>query len=98
MKLMQLILKPKVPREDVMGAFNQAAPAFAAVKGLTWKIWLENEKDGTINGLYYFRDGADLEAYKASDMYKQVPPIFEVVSSETYDILEDYCKVTRAPL
>ncbi len=98
MKLMQLILKSKVPRADVMAAFEQAAPAFAAIKGLTWKIWLENEEDGTISGLYYFKDGADLEAYKASDMYKQVPPIFEVLSSTTYDILEDLSKVTRAPI
>ena len=98
MKLMQLILKAKAPREEVMGAFTHGAPAFAAIKGLTWKIWLENEKDGTISGLYYFRDGADLEAYKSSDMYKQVPPIFEVLSSETYDIFEDFSKVTRAPI
>ena len=97
MKLMQLILKPKIPRADTMAAFEEAAPAFAAIKGLTWKIWLE-DKDGTISGLYYFKDGADLEAYKETDMYKQVPPIFEVLSSKTYDILEDFSKVTRAPL
>jgi hypothetical protein len=59
---------------------------------------LENEEDGTISGLYYFRDGVDLDAYKNSDMYKQVPPIFEVVSSEAYDILEEFCKITRALL
>jgi len=97
MKLMQLILKSKVPRADAMAAFEQAAPVFAAINGLTWKVWLEN-KDGTISGLYYFKDGADLEAYKETDMYKQVPPIFEVISSETYDILEELSKVTRAPL
>ena len=81
-----------------MAAFEQAAPAFAAIKGLTWKIWLENKEDGTISGLYYFKDGADLEEYKSSDMYKQVPPIFEVISSKTYDLLEDFSKVTRAPI
>lgn len=98
MKLLQVILKPKSSRKKVIEAYKQAAPAFAAIKGLTWKIWLENNKDGTISGLYYFRNGSDLEAFKTTDLYKQVPPIFEVVSSKTYDIQEEYSKVTRAPL
>jgi hypothetical protein len=98
MKLMQLILKAKIPRKEVMAAFEEAAPAFAAIKGLTWKIWLENKEDGTISGLYYFKDGVDLEAYKASEMYKNPPPVFEVISSKTYNVLEDFSKVTRAPL
>ena len=100
MKLMQLVLKPKVPRAEIMGAFEQVAPAFAAIEGLVWKVWMENKENGHISGLYYFRDPAALEAYQATDMYKSGfnHPLFEVVSSNTYDILEGLSKVTRAPL
>ena len=73
---------------------------FASVKELTWKIWIENEEEGTVGGLYYFKDDADFREYKTSDLYKgtAVHPAWDLVSVKTYNILEDVSKITRAPI
>ena len=70
MKILHLTLKPKVPKDKILEQFAKGAPVFASIKGLTWKIWIENKEDGTVGGLYYFKDDAAFEEYKKSDMYK----------------------------
>jgi hypothetical protein len=83
-----------------MDDFRKAAPVFAAIDGLIWKIWIENDTDGTVGGFYYFKDQASLDAYQSSDMYKAGlnHPLFDLVASKTFNIIEDVSKVTRAPL
>ena len=100
MKILHFTLKPKVPKEQVMEGFSKGAPVFASIKGLTWKIWIEDKEAGTVGGLYYFKNDADLLEYKKSDMYKGTSThlMWEVVSEKTYNILEEFSKVTRAPL
>ena len=89
-----------MPKDKILEEFAKGAPVFASIKGLTWKIWIENKEDGTVGGLYYFKDDAAFEEYKRSDMYKgtSAVPLWEVVSEKTYNILEEFSKVTRAPI
>ena len=97
---MYMNLKPKVPKEQLMAGFREAAPVFAKLDGLVWKIWLENEEEGILGGVYYFKDQASLDKYQASDMYKSgfEHPAFDVVTVKTFDIIEEFSKVTRAPI
>jgi hypothetical protein len=100
MKLLHFTLMPKIPKEQIEEEFKKGAHMFASIKELTWKIWIENEEDGTVGGLYYFKEDADYEVYRKSEIYKgtHAHPLWDVVSVKTYNILEEVSTVTRAPI
>ena len=37
-----------------MEGFKNAAPAYAAVPRLVWKLWLSDKEKDTAAGIYYF--------------------------------------------
>jgi len=97
---MQVDLTPKVPVSEIMGPFREAAPVYANVEGLVWKLWLVNQEKGTAGGIYYFKDQESLDKHLDSDLYKQMlaHPALEKVDVKIFDIIEEFSKVTRAPI
>ena len=51
---------------------DEIAPAFAAVPGLTSKIWLADVPTNTFGGVYVFVDAAARDAFLASDLFARV--------------------------
>jgi len=93
-------LKPTVPYTEIMDAFRKDAPIFASIDGLHWKIWLENKEEGTVAGVYYFKNQASFDKFQAFDLESvgHAGGMFDVLSVEVFDIIEEFSKVTRAPL
>lgn len=99
MKVMQINFKYTIPYDQLLKAFDDAAPAFAAVPGLTWKLWLSNKEKSMVAGIYYFKNNADLDKHLASDLHKSLAtnPAIADLDVKIFDVM-DVSKKTRAPL
>ena len=49
--------------DDMAAAFGDLAGIIGRTPGLRWKIWTENEAEGTSGGIYLFEDDASALAY-----------------------------------
>ena len=78
----------------------QLAPAFAAVPGCLWKIWLVADDKPEAGAVYLFNDDAALQAFKASSLVASVlsHPALNNFDLKERDIVRDISLLTRAPL
>lgn len=49
--------------DEMAAAFGDLAKTIGRSPGLRWKIWTENEAEGTGGGIYLFEDDASAAAY-----------------------------------
>jgi quinol monooxygenase YgiN len=86
------------PEFEQMAA--QLAPAFAAVPGCLWKIWLIDADKKQAGAVYLFNDDAALQAFKASPLVASVlsHPALSNFDLKERDIVRDVSLLTRAPL
>ena len=99
MKIMQVNFKYVITYDELMKAFDDAAPAFAAVPGLVWKLWLSDKEKSMAAGIYYFKDNVDLDKHLASDLHKSLftHPAIEDLDVKIFDVM-DVSNKTNAPL
>jgi quinol monooxygenase YgiN len=78
----------------------QLAPAFAAVPGCLWKLWLIEPDKKQAGAVYLFKDDAALQAFKASPLVASVlsHPALSNFDLQERDIVRDVSLLTRAPL
>jgi hypothetical protein len=92
------IYKSKVPYDELMEACRKDTPHFNEMP-IEWKIWLVNKEECLIGGIYYFEDE---EAYNKSNAKLKpkghLPPLIEKVSSQVFDVIEDFSKMNKAPI
>jgi hypothetical protein len=81
-----------------MDACRKDAPLFNEM-AIEWKLWLINEEEGLIGGIYYFDDE---EAYKKTEKSKRnesyLLPLIENVFSKTFEVNKELSKVNKAPI
>ncbi|MEN8172770.1 MAG: YdhR family protein, partial [Chloroflexota bacterium] len=65
---LQVNFKFNMPPAEFEGAASTLANQFAAVPGLTWKVWFINESESEAGGIYYFKDEASLKIYLDSEL------------------------------
>lgn len=89
-----------VPREEFKTMVDQLAPAFAAVPGCVWKIWLIAADKNEAGAVYLFTDEKALADFKASPLVAGVlaHPALGNFELRERDILADASALTRAPL
>ena len=89
-----------VPRVEFEQMAAQLAPAFAAVPGCLWKIWLVAADKPEAGAVYLFKDDAALQAFKASPLVASVlsHPALSNFDLKERDIVKDVSLLTRAPL
>ncbi len=89
-----------VPRGEFEQMAAQLGPAFAAVPGCIWKIWLINEDKREAGAVYLFKDDAALQTFKTSPLVASVlsHPALSNFDLKERDILRDVSILTRAPL
>jgi hypothetical protein len=86
------------------GAFlahsREAATVIASVQGLMWKIWVLNEEESKIGGVYLFAKREAAEAYLHHPAVQAVRRNPAVVSSQCqlWDVENSLSALTRAPL
>jgi quinol monooxygenase YgiN len=89
-----------VSRDELKAMAGQLAPAFAAVTGCLWKIWLVAEDKNEAGAVYLFADDAALQAFKASPLVASVlaHPALGNFELRERSINAEASAITRAPL
>jgi hypothetical protein len=75
---------------------DELAPTFAAVPGLSTKLWLADRDANTYGGIYVFSDADAQTAFARSDLYGAVAgnPNLTALSSRAFDVLPGPTLVT----
>jgi Putative mono-oxygenase ydhR len=98
--LLHLRFKLRVPPDVLLAKSREAANVIATVKGLIWKIWVLQEEDFEIGGIYLFANRETAEAYLNHPVIQALRINSAVVStqSQLWDVESSLSAVTRAPL
>jgi len=86
-----------ITHNDFMGIGNDVAPNFAALPGLTSKIWLSDEESNTYGGVYYWESKESCEAYRNGELYAGAltnNPNFANLSDIGFQVLDGPSKIT----
>ena len=99
-KILQLNFKFTSSTEDYVKLVAPFADPIADVPGLTWKVWLVNDKHREAGGIYLFRDEASANAYLNGEIVmglKKQPTLLDI-SAKIFDVVEDLTHTTRGPI
>ena len=98
--VLHLRFKLRVPPDVFLAKSREAATIIASVKGLIWKIWVLNEEESEIGGMYLFADRAAAEAYLNHPVVQAVcsNPAVASTQSQLWDVESSLSALTRAPL
>ena len=99
-KLLQINFRFKVPAADYIEAVRPIADDIARVPGLLWKVWLINEAESEAGGIYWFTDGASLQAYLDGPIVAAVAshPALADISVKVFDNISRLSQITRGPV
>ena len=98
--VLHLRFKLRVPPDVLLAHSREAATIIASVEGLIWKIWVLNEEESEIGGMYLFADRAAAEAYLNPPIVQAVcsNPAVASTQSQLWDVESSLSALTRAPL
>lgn len=98
--ILQLRFKLRVPPEVMLAHSREAATQIASVEGLIWKIWVMQQEESEIGGIYLFANRETAEAYLNRPLIRAVRSNPGVVStkSQLWDVESSLSALTRAPL
>jgi len=90
----------QVQRTMIEKALLQGAQPIANVKGLLWKIWIMNEAEKSVGGIYLFEDDASVQAYLRGEIIAGMKsnPAFSDFEVRVFDVLPEPTKITRGPV
>src|ERR1700745_4109937 len=79
---------------------REVATTIASVEGLIWKIWVLQEEEFQMGGIYLFANRETAEAYLTHPVVQAVSSNPAVVSTESqlWDVESSLSALTRAPL
>jgi Putative mono-oxygenase ydhR len=98
--VLHLRFKLRVPPDVLLAKSREAASVMAAVEGLIWKIWILQEDEFEMGGIYLFANRETAEAYLNQPIVQSVRLNPAVVSTESqlWDVESSLSALTRAPL
>ena len=98
--VLHLRFKLRVPPDVFLAKSREAATVIASVEGLVWKIWILNEEESEVGGMYLFANRETAEAYLKHPVIHAVRSNPAVVSTESqlWDVESSLSAITRAPL
>ena len=98
--VLHIRFKLRVPPGVLLAQSREAATSIASVEGLIWKIWVLNEEESEIGGMYLFADRAAAEAYLNHPIVQAVcsNPAVASTQSQLWDVESSLSALTRAPL
>jgi hypothetical protein len=97
---LHLRFKLRVPPSLLLAQSRKAATMIASVEGLIWKIWVFEEEEFEMGGMYLFANRETAEAYLNHPVIQEVCSNPAVVStqSQLWDVESSLSALTRAPL
>jgi len=98
--VLHLRFKLRVPPSLLLAQSRDAATMIASVEGLIWKIWVFEEEELEMGGMYLFANRETAEAYLNHPVIQEVCSNPAVVStqSQLWDVESSLSALTRAPL
>jgi hypothetical protein len=98
--ILQINLKINVPVSDVEPAWLEAAQPIADTPGLRWKIWIKNDAERDVGGIYLFDDQASVQAFLDGSIVTATKssPVVSHASVKQFDVMEDHTAITRGPI
>jgi hypothetical protein len=98
--VLHLRFKLRVPPSLLLAHSGDAAATIARVKGLIWKVWLSQEEDLEMGGIYLFANRETAQEYLNHPIIDAVRSNPAVVSmqSQLWDVEGQLSALTRAPL
>lgn len=98
--VLHLRFKLQVPPGVMLAHSREAATIIASVEGLIWKIWVSQEEEFEMGGIYLFANRETAEAYLNHPVIQAVCGNPAVVSTESqlWDIESSLSALTRASL
>jgi hypothetical protein len=98
--VLHMRFKLRVPPDILLAKSREAATAIAAVEGLLWKIWILQQEELEMGGIYLFANRETAEAYLNHPVAQAVRNNPAVVSTESqlWDAESSLSALTRAPL
>jgi hypothetical protein len=98
--VLHLRFKLRVPPDVLLAKSREAASFIASVEGLIWKIWVSQEEEFEMGGIYLFASRETAEAYLNHPIVQAVGLNPSVVStnSQLWDVESSLSALTRAPL
>jgi hypothetical protein len=98
--VLHLRFKLRVSPDALLAKSREAAASIAWVKGLIWKIWVSQQKEFEMGGIYLFANRESAEAYLNHPVVQAVRSNSAVVStdSQIWDVECGLSALTRAPL
>ena len=99
-RILQVNFKFSVTKDQYHEAVSALADKFAALDGLSWKVWIMNEAEKEAGGIYMFKDEASVKAYLDGPLAAGVisHPALSDFSVKQFDVMDDLSKVTRGPI
>jgi hypothetical protein len=98
--VLHLRFKLRVRPDILLARSREAATVIASLEGLIWKIWLFDEEQSEIGGIYMFASREAAEAYLNHPVVQALRSNPAVVStrSQLWDVENSLSAITRAPL
>ena len=98
--VLHMRLKLRVPTDVFLANSQEAATDIASVEGLIWKIWILQQEELEMGGMYLFANRETAEAYLNGPVVQAVRSNPAVVSNESrlWDVESSLSAITRAPL
>ena len=98
--VLHMRLKLRVPPEVFLAKSREAATVIASVEGLIWKIWILQQEELEVGGMYLFVNRKAAETYLIGPVVQAVRSNPAVVSTESrlWDVESSLSAITWAPL
>jgi Putative mono-oxygenase ydhR len=98
--VLHLRFKLGIPPHVLLAHSREAATIIASVEGLIWKVWVFEEEEFEMGGIYLFANRKTAEAYLNHPIVQAVRSNPAVVSSQSqlWDVESSLSALTRAPL
>jgi hypothetical protein len=97
---LHLRFKLRVPPHTFLGHSREVARIIASIEGLIWKLWVLQEEEFEVGGVYLFANRESAEAYLNHPVVQVVCSNPAVISSHSqlWEIESSLSTLTRAPL
>ena len=99
-KILQVNMKFSIPRADLEAAWLPVAQPIADVPGLRWKVWLMNEAEHEVGGIYLFESEDAAQSFLAGPIVAatKASPAVSNISAKLFDVMEKHTAITRGPV
>lgn len=93
--------RPDMPAEEWDARYtDDIAKPFVDMKGLKWKIWIDEPAEQLSGGIYLFETRADADAYLNGPIVARIKANIALadLSFRLFEIRDHVSRLTRAPL